>query len=182
MSTAPEEVLDYWFNEVGADNWFASSPERDQEITKRFLEDHERAAGGGMSAWEDTPTGMLSLMLLLDQFPRHMFRNTPRAFATDDAALELARTGIIKHFDDRIGTSYKLCFYLPFAHSENMGDQRLALFYIRERTKHPVWLGHAEHNYNTVLRFGHFPERNKILGRPSTAAEEEYLKQPLVEF
>jgi uncharacterized protein (DUF924 family) len=177
MSIAPEELLEYWFNEVGVDHWFTPDPARDAVITSRFLETHERAVNGALTEWEDNPVGMLGLMLLLDQFPRCMFRNTPRAYATDDAALDLARTAIIKHFDDRIDASYKFCFYLPFAHSEQMGDQRLALFYIRERTKNPKWLDYAELCYNTIQQFDRFPQRNKTLSRVSNKAEEDFLSR-----
>lgn len=179
---APEEVLDYWYREVGADHWFTPDAARDAAMRERFAPEYKRAVDGALIAWEENPTGMLGLMLLLDQFPRHMFRNTPQAFATDDTALDLARTAIIKHYDDRIDASYKLCFYLPFAHSEALSDQRLSLFYIRERTKNPGWLDCAEHHFQTIQKFERFPERNKILGRPSTAEEESYLQKPVVEF
>lgn len=180
MTDEPEEIVDYWYREVGPTQWFKDDAKRDAELKRRYTELYERAANGGLTEWETTPTGMLALMLLLDQFPRHMFRGTPKAFATDDMALELARMAIIKHFDDRIDAAFKLCFYLPFAHAENMGDQRLAIFYIRERTKNAAWLDYAEVCYNTVQRFDRFPERNQVLGRASSKAEEDFLaKQQL---
>ena len=120
---------------------------------------------------------MLALLLLLDEFPRRMFRGTSRAFETDDQALELARTAIIKHFDDRIDKQFKLFFYLPFLNSESMGDQRLALFYIRERTKESEWLDRAEQHFYTIQRFGRFPDRSPVLGREMTPEEAEFLKQ-----
>lgn len=181
-NSAPEEILDYWYREVGAEQWFTADAARDKVVRERFLPAYERATNGALTDWEDTPTGMLGLVLLLDQFPRHMFRGSAKAYATDDTALDLARTAIIKHFDDRIDAAYKLCFYLPFAHSENLSDQRLALFYVRERTKNANWLDRAEHHYQTIQKFERFPERNKILGRPSTAEEEGYLQKPVVEF
>jgi uncharacterized protein (DUF924 family) len=177
MAIAPEDLLDFWFNQIGPTQWFTANAERDTLMTERYLEMHQRAMHGALTAWESNPTGMLSLMLLLDQFPRHMFRNTPSAYATDELALELARTAIIKHFDDRIDAACKFCFYLPFAHSENMGDQRLALFYVRERTKNPDWLNYAEDCFHIVQKFDRFPQRNKILGRASSKAEEDYLRQ-----
>ena len=146
-------------------------------VRERFLKLHERAAAEELPEWKNTPEGMLALMLLLDQFPRRMFRGTGRAFETDDMALDLAREAIIKHFDDRIDKSYKMLFYLPFVNSEDEGNQRLALFYIRERTKEETWLTLAERNYEVVQRFGRFPQRNPILGRPMTPDEEEFLKR-----
>jgi uncharacterized protein (DUF924 family) len=173
----PEDLLDYWFNQIGSNRWFAADPALDADLTHKFLETHQRAMHGALHDWEGTPTGMLGLMLLLDQFPRHMFRGTPSAYATDEMALDLARTAIIKHYDDRIDAACKLCFYLPFTHSENMGDQRLSLFYIRERTKNADWLAYAEECQLTIQRFDRFPQRNKVLGRVSTKAEEDFLRQ-----
>jgi uncharacterized protein (DUF924 family) len=170
-----EDVTNFWFMEVGEQKWFAGTPELDQQIHSRYNELYEQAAKGELKAWEETPSGMLALVLLLDQFPRNMFRDTAKAYATDDLALDLARTAIIKHHDDRIDVNFKLFFYLPFQHSENMGDQRLALFYIRERTKNPVWLDYAEKHFNIIQQFGRFPHRNAALGRKPTAEETTFL-------
>src|SRR6202012_5493831 len=126
---------------------------------------------GELQSWEANPEGMLALLLLLGEFPRRMFRGTTRAFATDDIALELARDAVIKHFDDRIDKQFKLFIYLPFLNSESMGDQRLALFYIRERIKENEWLDRAEQHFYTIQRFGRFPDRNPVLGRELTAEE-----------
>jgi uncharacterized protein (DUF924 family) len=178
MSASAEDILNFWIYVVGRDRWFKDDPELDDTIRERFLSAYEKAVGGELREWENTPEGMLALMLLLDQFPRRMFRGTPRAFETDELALDLARDAIIKHFDDRIDKNYKLLFYLPFLNSESLGDQRLALFYIRERTREDDWLSIAEKNFNTVQRFGRFPQRNPALGRPPLTPEEEmFLKQ-----
>lgn len=160
-----EDVLNFWFYEVGRDKWFAHDDALDAQIRERFLTEYERAVRGELKTWEETPIGMLALLLLLDEFPRHMFRNTAKAFETGDLAVELAREAIIRHFDDRIDRQYKLLFYLPFLNSENMGDQRLALFYIRERVKDSEWLSKAETSHETVQKHGRFPQRDAILGR-----------------
>lgn len=172
-----EDVLNFWFYEIGRDRWFADDRSLDLQIREKFLAMHEKAANGDLQSWETTPEGMLALLLLLDEFPRRMFRGTSRAFATDEQALELARDAVIKHFDDRIDRQYKLFFYLPFLNSESMGDQRLALFYIRERTKESDWLDRAEQHFHTIQRFGRFPDRSPILGRELTSEEQAYLKQ-----
>lgn len=177
MMTDPEDIQNFWFYEVGPDRWFKLDPALDETVRARYLAAHERAAMEALSEWENTPEGVLALLLLLDQFPRRMFRGTARAYATDDLALELARTAIIKHFDDRIDRGFKLFFYLPFVHSESFGDQRLALFYIRERTKDSAWIDSAEWRYQTIQRFGRFPHRNAALGRASTPEEEIFLKE-----
>ena len=180
MTIKPEDILNFWFYEVGRDRWFSEDNTLDASIRERFLALHEKAAAGELKLWEDTPEGMLALMLLLDQFPRRMFRGTSRAFETDEMAQELAREGVIKHFDDRIDKEFKLLFYLPFLNSESVGDQRLALFYIRERIKENSWLSIAEQHYEVVQRFGRFPQRNPILGRDPTPEEVEFLKRPVV--
>ena len=176
MTIAAEDVLNFWFYEVGHDRWMSDDRALDTLIRDRFQQTYEIAAAGGLKEWENTPEGMLALMLLLDQFPRRMFRGTSRAFETDEMALDLAREAIIKHFDDRIDKGYKMLFYLPFLNSEDEGNQRLALFYIRERAKEDEWLKLAERNYETILRFGRLPERNPVLGRQPTPEEDAYLK------
>jgi uncharacterized protein (DUF924 family) len=167
-----EDILNFWFYEIGRDKWFSDEETLDSLIRERFSAEYEEAAKGGFKEWKETPEGTLALLLLLDEFPRHMFRNTPKAFTTSDMAVELARDGIIKHYDDRIDKQYKLLFYLPFLNSENLGDQRLALFYIRERVKDSEWLTKAEENHEIVMRFGRFPSRDAILGRKPEAEEE----------
>ena len=179
MLTDPEEILNFWFYEIGPDRWFKRDSELGEKLCARFTQAHERASMDGLREWEETPEGMLALILLLDIFPRHMFADTSRAFATDDLALDLARQAIIRHFDDRIDRNYKLFFYLPFQHSEHGGDQRLASFYIRERTKEITWVDEADRCCDVVARFGRFPERNAVLGRENTPEEASYLgEQP----
>lgn len=167
-----EDILNYWFYEVGREKWFANEEVLNSQIRERFLQDYEKAVRGDLKKWEETPEGTLALLLLLDEFPRRMFRNTARAYDTNEVAIELARDGIIRHFDDRIDRQYKLLFYLPFLNSENIGDQRLALFYIRERVKDNDWLAQAEKNHETVLRYGRFPQRDAILGRHPDLEEQ----------
>lgn len=171
-----EDILNFWFYEVGRDRWFTDDRALDLQIREKFLAAYEQAAKGELNSWKTTPEGMLALLLLFGELPRRMFRGTTRAFATDDQALDLAREGVIKHFDDRIDKQFKLFFYLPFLNSESIGDQRLALFYIRERTKEDEWLDRAQQHYHTIQRFGRFPERSPILGRELTPEEAEFLK------
>lgn len=180
MTTTPQDILTFWFMEISRERWFADDPALDEEIRKRYLDIYEQAARGELKAWEATPESTLALMLLLDLFPRRLFRDDARAFATDEMALEVARNAIIHHFDDRIDREYKMLFYLPFLNSESLGDQRLALFYIRERAKEKEWLNLAEMHFNIVQRFGRFPQRNPLLGRDTTPEEVEFLKQAAV--
>lgn len=177
MTTKPEDILNFWFYEVGRDRWFVEDRALDTLVRDRFLKLYEQAVGGELKSWEDNPEGMLALMLLLDQFPRRMFRGTARAFETDEIAQELAREAVIKHYDDRIDKNYKMLFYLPFLNSESEGNQRLSLFYIRERVKETEWLSLAEQHLDIVQRFGRFPQRNPVLGRAPTPEEVEFLKR-----
>jgi uncharacterized protein (DUF924 family) len=177
MSLTPEDILNFWFYEIGRERWFVEDRTLDSQIREKFQPLYEQAVTDNLKTWEATPEGSLALLLLLDQFPRRMFRGTSRAFESDERALDLARDSIVKHFDDRIDRQFKLFFYLPFLNSENMGDQRLALFYIRERIKEVDWLERAEQHFNIIQRFGRFPERNPVLGRELTPEEKEFLKQ-----
>lgn len=172
----PDDILNFWFYEVGRDRWFDEDPTLDDLVRGKFLAVYEQVTNGKLKAWENTPEGVLALLLLLDEFPRRMFRGTSRAFATDELALDIARSAIVRHFDDRIDRQYKLFFYLPFLNSENLGDQRLALYYIRERTKEMEWLSVAEKHYDIVQKFGRFPHRNPILGREPTPEEQKFLR------
>ena len=175
MNVDPEDILNYWFYEVGPERWFAADKAIDEAINSRYLQAYEAAAAGDLAAWEETPEGTIALLLLLDVFPRRMFRGTARAYQTDVDAMDLARRSIIRHFDDRIDKGYKLFFYLPFAHSESIGDQRLGMFYVRERTKEQSWIDEAERRFLIIQRFGRFPHRNAALGRESTPEEIEYI-------
>ncbi len=153
----PEDILNFWFYEVGHDRWFGNDRVLDALLRERFMAVYELAAAGKCEKWKETPEGMLALLLLLNEFPRRMFRGTSRAFETDAEALRLAREAIIRHFDDRIDKQFKLFFYLPFVNSESLGDQRLALYYIRERIKEDQWLTVAEQHLDIVSRFWPFP-------------------------
>lgn len=177
MTIAPEDILNFWFMLVKPEKWFDDDTALDSEVREMFLPAHEAALRGEMKKWEETPEGTIALLLLLDMFPRRMFRGTPRAYATDDFALDIAREAIIRHFDDRIDRQYKLFFYLPFSHAEDEGDQRLALFYIRERTKEEAWIDLADRRCDIIQRFGRFPHRNAALGRESTPEELAFLEK-----
>jgi uncharacterized protein (DUF924 family) len=177
MTLAPEDVLNYWFYEVGQNRWFGEDRTLDAALREKFLPVYEQAIAEQLEEWKETPEGVLALLLLLNEFPRRMFRGTSRAFGTDEIAVELARDAIIRHFDDRIDKQFKLFFYLPFVNSESLGDQRLALYYIRERIKEDQWLTIAEEHLDIVSRFGRFPQRNPILGREPTPEEVAFLNQ-----
>jgi uncharacterized protein (DUF924 family) len=169
--------------------WWAKEQVTDEYIRKNFEGDLIAATEGRLREWERTPRGTLALIILLDQFSRNMYRETPRAFSQDTLALEIAMSGIEKGFDKGLHPVMKVFFYMPFMHSEDMEMQKrsLALFGSLEMEfTSPGDLAemlssnrdYAERHYAIINRFGRYPHRNKILGRESTPEEVEFLKQP----
>jgi len=165
-------LLDFW-RTAGQILWFAKDAEFDARFRSRFLSDHEAAARGELQHWLATPDGALALVLLLDQFPRNAFRDTPRMYDTDALARRAADTAFAAHYDQQIPLELRQFLVLPFAHSEDLADQERAVALARQLR--PEDLAHAEHHRDIVRRFGRFPHRNRILGRKTTPEEQEYL-------
>lgn len=168
----PAELVDFW-REAGFDRWFKADPAFDAAC-RTYLPLHEAAARGELAAWEETPEGALALVLLLDQFPRNLFRGTPRAWATDAAALAAAERAIAHGHDRAIEPALRAFLYMPLMHAEDLGHQErsVSLF---TALGIPVNLTAAHEHRELIARFGRFPHRNAVLGRPETAAEREYL-------
>jgi uncharacterized protein (DUF924 family) len=180
---SPKEILDFWFGEgaeAPRDFWFSKSESVDAEMRSRFGALVEEALAGSLNHWTATPEGTLALILLLDQFTRNVFRDTPRAFAGDPAALGHARRMVQSGLDRRFHALRRWFIYLPFEHSEQLDDQyeSLSLFGELAREGQPGSLEWAQKHFDVILRFGRFPHRNEILGRPSTPEESEFLRQP----
>jgi uncharacterized protein (DUF924 family) len=169
----PDAVLDFWFQRERK-AWFAKDAGFDAEIRSRFLPLYELAAGGGLAEWREEPRSCLALVIVLDQFPRNMFRGTARAFAADAAALEAARTLVDRGWDKSLSPDERTFAYLPFEHSEDLRDQERSLR-LFEGNENLEW---ARRHYEVIRRFGRFPHRNAALGRASTPEEIEFLKQP----
>ena len=180
-------VLDFWFtpetgSEVGTfrSHWFIPNPEFDGQCREQFLTSYEDAADGRLEDWRNEPRSCLALILLLDQFPRNIFRDTARAFATDAKARELSRHAIASGFDREVSPLMRMFFYLPLEHSENLNDQlesvRLAGALTAENPDQAVVLKSAEEHLEAIRRFGRFPGRNQALGRQSTQEEVNFLK------
>ena len=178
MNLAGEsEILDFWFTQTPPERWFASDPDFDAAIRARFEETWLAGKEGRFASWAETMRGALALIVLLDQFPRNMFRGQAAAFSTDELALVAARGAIAKGFDVEAPISVRSFFYLPLMHSEDMLDQQECVRLTRARLgeahfSYPFALRHCE----TIARFGRFPARNAALGRTSTAEEIEFLK------
>ena len=176
----PAVVLDFWFQRERK-AWFAKDERFDAEIVSRFLPLYERAAAGGLTHWLQAPRSCLALVIVLDQFPRNMFRGSARAFAADPLALAAARTLVDRGWDKALTPDERMFAYLPFEHSESLADQERCLALMREiattpeTADLPQW---AEKHLDIIRRFGRFPHRNAALGRASTPEEIEFLKQP----
>jgi len=176
-----DEILEFWFGD-GSDpeherRWFAQDAAFDQACKTGFLADHERAAGGELERWKEAPSSALALIVLLDQFPRNIFRGTPRAFATDPKARAVAKDAVARGFDLALPPVRRPFIYLPFQHSENLDDQNESVRLFRKlAAEHPAMAGYveyAEHHIGVIRRFGRFPHRNAVLGRISTPEEAE---------
>lgn len=175
LAPAPRaiEIIEFWEN-AGPALWFAKDAEFDRRFRERFLNDHEAAARGELMHWQSSPEGAFALVLLLDQFPRNAFRDTPRMYDTDASARKVAAVAFAAGYDRVTPRVLQKFFVLPFAHSEDLADQERAVALARRIGAED--LGHAEHHRDIVRRFGRFPHRNRILGRESTAEELEYLR------
>lgn len=168
------EVLAFWFDERVRERWFDSTPELDAEIRDRFLPLLERAARGALDGWAQHAEGALALAIVLDQFPLNMFRGKARSFATEQAAVELARDVVRRGLDRQLEPGRRVFLYMPLMHSENPADQdeSVRLFEASGLDDNAHF---AHHHRDIVRRFGRFPHRNAILGRQSTAEELAYL-------
>ena len=174
-SETPDSVLEFWFSERMEKAWFAKDEAIDREIAERFAAVHEAARDGGLDGWRDRPRGALARTIALDQFPRNLHRDSPRAFATDDLALAGAEEAIARGFDQQLSEKERQFFYLPFMHSEDIDVQRRSLDLYRALGNENL-LGYAVKHHDIVERFDRFPHRNEVLGRESTAEEVEFLK------
>ncbi|HVV81063.1 MAG TPA: DUF924 family protein [Pseudolabrys sp.] len=167
-----KDVVTFW-RDAGAERWFKKDDAFDAEIKRRFLAAHEAAAAGKLRDWENSAEGALALLILLDQFPRNMFRGDKRAFATDPLARAVTAGALIKGFDGQVG-DMRGFFYLPFEHSEDMADQErgVALYKAAGDDDGLKW---ANMHADIIRRFGRFPHRNKALGRATTPDEQKFL-------
>ena len=179
MRDAKSEILKFWFEETKPAQWFQKNSDFDTDIRARFLADYTLAMEDIYDGWMESAKGCLALIILLDQFPRNMFRGSAKMFASDHKALVIAKHAVDKKFDTMMNVHEKVFLYLPFEHSEDMEDQMqsLALF---EPTKDsdPTYYAYAKRHYDVIKKFGRFPHRNDVLERQNTKLESEYLAQP----
>jgi uncharacterized protein (DUF924 family) len=191
-----QAVIDFWFGhdpddagaaKARASMWWGKHPEVDLAIRQSFEASVQQAADGSLKGWESEPEGLLALVLLTDQFPRNIYRDTPRAFAFDPLARTWTNKALESGFDARLRPMQRVFLYLPLEHSEDLADQQrsVALFEGLAAECAPIqqeamsgFPDYARRHRDVIARFGRFPHRNAILGRPSTTEELEFLRQP----
>ena len=183
-----EEILTFWFDEIRdepsyfeeyAPRWFVQNADFDRQIVQRFQADYELAAQGQLTHWAETARGGVALILVLDQFPRNMFRNDPRAFATDPLARQIAEQMIAAELDRQLRLVERYFVYVPFMHSENRAHQQRSIMLFQQLAEERAYFdtSYAVRHQEVIDRFGRFPHRNTVLGRASTSEELEFLKQ-----
>lgn len=191
-AACPRDILHYWFGELAGGwttedrgkLWFGGDPADDADMRARFGETIARAKNGELESWRQTPGGLMAFILLLDQMTRATGRNAPDAFAGDEKALAACKAGIAAKTDLQMPAAHLAFFYLPLEHSESLADQEqcvaafsalMARFPEREK-EFAEGRKYALQHLEIIRRFGRFPHRNRILGRPSAAAEEQFLR------
>ncbi len=183
-----EAILDFWFGRPDDPDygqpkkyWFIKDPAFDEAIREQFLADYQQAAEGRLNDWQAIPQTCLALLILLDQFPRNLFRGTPQMFATDAHARAVAHHAVEQGFDRLLLPVQRWFVYLPFEHSEDLADQERSIALFAQLADHPdsaMAIDYAQRHHVVIQQFGRFPHRNAILGRDSTPAETEFLQQP----
>jgi len=193
----PDTIREYWFGTALEDAavtareqarlWWSKNPEVDDEIRRRFESWVIKAGSGELDNWASNPQDRLALILLTDQFPRSIYRDSAKAFAFDSKALSLAYVGIDAGFDAALRPLEKVFFYLPLEHSESHADQKRSVSLFQklvddaspdQKPTFTEYLDFAVRHRDIISRFGRFPHRNKALGRISTSEELSFLKQP----
>jgi uncharacterized protein (DUF924 family) len=176
QNVSSQDVLAFWFSSAQKCRWYARDDNFDAEIRRRFLTTYEAACAGELDEWCNTPESLLALIILLDQFPRNMFRGSPRSFASDAQAVRLTKEGIAREFHGSLEGAQLDFLFMPLMHSESLSDHDLL-----------AQLGHGGNRYarehrEIIARFGRFPHRNETLGRESTPEEASYLLQTDASF
>jgi len=173
----PEDILHFWFAEAGPQAWWKKSDDFDALITRRFGKVHVAAHAGELSHWRTSGRGRLAEVIVLDQFPRNMYRGDARSFASDGLALVLAQEAVALNVQEGWAADWRSFLYMPFMHSESLAIHEQAVKIFDE----PGLEGNLKFEYahkKIIDRFGRYPHRNDILGRKSTPEEVEFLQQP----
>ena len=174
-SLTPAGILAFW-RDAGPKRWYTPDDAFDADVRRRFFGLWQRAAAGELSSWETSDDGALALVIVLDQFPRNMFRGDARTYASDALARAVAHRAIEHGVDARIDPSLREFLYLPFNHSEHLSDQ-LRCIELTRAAGNAENLKWAEHHAAIIRRFGRFPHRNRLLGRATTPEEQAFLDE-----
>lgn len=178
MIVSKVDVLKFWLDDVGPKGWYNGAEALDKEIRRRFFETWAAASRRDLEDWSLTADGALALLIVLDQFPRNMFRGTALAFSSDACALSIANRAIAQGFDMETDEPQRQFFYLPHMHSESLTQQERGVRLIWERmSEQSTNLLHARAHREVIRRFGRFPFRNEALGRDASPAEESYISE-----
>ncbi len=170
----PADILAFW-RKAGTDRWYKKDDAFDADVRRRYFDLWQRASAGKLSEWETSDEGALALVIVLDQFPRNMFRGQAQAFASDGKARDVAARAIARGADARIDPQLVEFLYMPFMHSEHLADQLRCVELFRS-APNPDNLRYAEEHAEIIRRFGRFPHRNRLLGRATTAEEQAFLE------
>jgi uncharacterized protein (DUF924 family) len=171
---APEDVLKFWFEDHGHEDWFGGKPEFDAKLKAQFGATHERIAAGEGYAWRNTPAGRLAEIVVLDQFSRQLYRGQPKAFASDGMALVLAQEFVAQGLDQALEPMRRMFVYLPYEHSESLAMQLHSVRLFQALGDENA-IKFARAHLEVIQRFGRFPKRNAALGRESTPEELAYM-------
>jgi uncharacterized protein (DUF924 family) len=172
-----DEIVAFWFEELAPEDWFKADAARDAVIKTRFGDVYAQLKAGVPERWLEGASGWLAAILVLDQFPRNLFRGDARAFSTDGVALDLAKRAIAEGIDLRLPPEQRSFVYMPFQHSEQKADQARSIE-LFTALGNPFNLDFAVRHKEIIDRFGRFPHRNEILGRTSTDEEAAFLREP----
>ena len=173
----PDEVIGYWCETLTPEDWWQGTPELDAAVRERFAATHLALSREVTAAWRESPRARLAAIIVLDQFPRNMYRASPMAFASDWIALREARLALEAGADGQVEHGLRHFLYMPFEHSENLADQDLSVKLFKALGDE-TYLDYAERHRAVIAEYGRFPHRNPFLGRASTPKEEAYLAEP----
>jgi len=171
----PQVIVDFW-REAGPEKWFEKDEAFDETIRQRFGDLYERAALGDLDSWAEEPNGALALILLLDQFPRNMFRGSPRMYAIDAKAAQIARASLDAGDAEHLPDDVNQFLVLPLMHSESRADHDACVAWM-DRIGTEENRKFARHHREIIEQFGRFPHRNSLLGRETTAEERKFIAE-----
>jgi uncharacterized protein (DUF924 family) len=179
MRDSRQEILHFWFTETQPVQWFQKNSEFDAIIHDRFGSIVAMARDGLCDGWAEDALGALALCIVLDQFPRHIYRDAAEAYASDGKALHVAAQAVAKGYDQVLTVMKRRFLYMPFQHSEHMADQERSVgLFAAIRGEDPMGYEYALRHRDVIQRFGRFPHRNAVLRRMNTQEEDVYLSQP----